>query len=154
MENVIRTLKSLNLKEENLPEELQDKVSYLEGLVETHNKLVDELDEKDEVTEEEETLVENQSNKIDALDVKISQEIQKFAEFEKEKKAKEESDAKAKEEADAKAKEESDAKAKAEEEASKNKPQEKKGGIGFGGFLIGAVVLIATAGAYNAFKNK
>jgi septal ring factor EnvC (AmiA/AmiB activator) len=148
MENVIRTLKSLNLKEENLPEELQDKVSYLEGLVETHNKLVDELDEKDEVTEEEETLVENQSNKIDALDVKISQEIQKFAEFEKEKKAKEESDAKAKEEADAKAK------AKAEEEASKNKPQEKKGGIGFGGFLIGAVVLIATAGAYNAFKNK
>jgi membrane protein involved in colicin uptake len=148
MENVIRTLKSLNLKEENLPEELQDKVSYLEGLVETHNKLVDELDEKDEVTEEEETLVENQSNKIDALDVKISQEIQKFAEFEKEKKAKEESDAKAKEEADAKAK------AKAEEEASKNKPQEKKGGIGLGGFLIGAVVLIATAGAYNAFKNK
>lgn len=158
MENVIKTLKVLNLREEELPEEIQEKISYLEGLVQSHNTLVDELDEKDEVTEDEEKLVEQQSNKIDSLDERISLEIQNFANVENERKAKAkhkaESEQKAKDEASKKAQEEAEAKKKAEEEATNNKPAEKKSGIGLGGFILGAVVLLATAGAVNAFRNK
>ena len=158
MENVIKTLEVLNLTEQELPEEIQEKISYLENLVQSHNSLVDELDEKDEVTEDEEKLVEQQSNKIDSLDARISQEIQNFSKLENEKKAKAkhkaETEKKEKEEAAKKAEEEAEAKKKAEEEAANKKPVEKKSGIGLGGFILGAVVLIATAGAVNAFRNK
>ena len=51
MENVIKTLEVLNLTEQELPEEIQEKISHLENLVQSHNSLVDELDDTKEEEE-------------------------------------------------------------------------------------------------------
>lgn len=156
MKEIVKKLAQLGYEESDLPSSIATRI---ESLYSVSGKIKEaKVDFDANPTEEAaETLQDLEDYFNDYLQQTL-EDIDLFDAKQKEKnaqlEAKAKADAKAKEEADAKAKEESDAKAKAEKEASKNKPQEKKGGIGLGGFLIGAVVLIATAGAYNAFKNK
>jgi hypothetical protein len=79
MNKIIQTLKQFKLSEEELPENIQDRIEHIEQLVVAHNLFVDKLEEQDEVSEEEEKAVEAQSEKIDLLDTKVSKEIIAFA---------------------------------------------------------------------------
>lgn len=142
MEKVITTLKQLGIKETELPEAIQDRIESLESMVKDHNLLVDSLEEKDEVTDEEEQLVESQSDKIDALDAKIADEINAFHD------AKEKSKEKAKLDAVEKAKKEAEEKSKQE---TPKPVEEKKSSKGW--MIFGALALVVTLGAVNVMNK-
>jgi membrane protein involved in colicin uptake len=166
MDKIIKVLKQNKLKESMLSQEIQTSIENLENLIVKHNAEVDELDNSEEVTEEQENHIEQQSQLIDSTEASIVSAIETFleAKADAEAKAKEEAEQKAKDEADKKAKEDADSKAKADSEAkeeadrkakeelNKPKPKEKKSGLGM--FLLGAVVLIATAGVVNVMNKK
>lgn len=152
MDKIIKVLKQNKLKESMLSQEIQTSIENLENLIVKHNAEVDELDNSEEVTEEQENYIETQSQLIDSTEASIVSAIETFLEekADAESKAKEEANKTAKSDAEAKAKEEADKKAK--EEINLPKPKEKKSGLGM--FLLGAVVLIATAGVVNVMNKK
>jgi len=146
MDKIIKVLKQNKLNESMLSQEIQTSIENLENLIVKHNAEVDELDNSDNVTEEQEQQIERQSQLIDSKEAGIVFAIESFLD----KKYKNEADNKAKADGETKAKDEADKKAK--EVENQPKPQEKKSGLGM--FLLGAVVLIATAGVVNVMKNK
>ena len=152
MDKIIKVLKQNKLKESMLSQEIQTSIENLENLIVKHNAEVDELDNSDNVTEEQEQQIERQSQLIDSTEESIVSAIKTFLEkkSEADENAKKEADEKAQKDAEIKAKDEADKKAK--ELENQPKPQEKKSGLGM--FLLGAVVLIATAGVVNVMKNK
>jgi membrane protein involved in colicin uptake len=158
MDKIIKVLKQNKLKESMLSQEIQTSIENLENLIVKHNAEVDELDNSEEVTEEQENHIEQQSQLIDSTEASIVYAIETFLEekADAESKAKDEADKKAKADADLKAKADAEAKEeadkKAKEELNKPKPKEKKSGLGM--FLLGAVVLIATAGVVNVMNKK
>tara|TARA_R110000868_G_scaffold4085_7_gene24907 strand:- start:709 stop:1143 length:435 start_codon:yes stop_codon:yes gene_type:complete len=144
MDKIIKVLKKNNLDETNLPKSINVKIDALETLIKKHNDEVDVLDESENVTEEQEAQIESQSRMIDTNEDVIVDEILSFIEYTNKQNAE-----KTKlEEANAKAKTD------AEELANKNETpkEEKKSGLGW--FILGAVVLVATAGVVNVMKNK
>jgi membrane protein involved in colicin uptake len=86
---------------------------------------------------------------IDSQEDEICNEIEDFIETRE--KAVEEADKKAKSDAQKLAEEEADKKAKEEAENKKPEPK-KKSGLGM--FILGAVVLVATAGVVNVMSKK
>lgn len=155
MDKIIKVLKKNKLNESMLPTSIQQKIDELEKLILKHNAEVDELDSLESVTEEQEQHIEQQSSLIDTQEEGIYNEILEFleekAKKEEEEKEKKDSEEKAKLEAQKLAQEEADKKAK--EEAEKNKPEPKKKS-GLGMFILGAVVLVATAGVVNVMSKK
>jgi hypothetical protein len=141
MDKIIKVLKRNNLDETNLPKSINVKIDALETLIKKHNDEVDVLDESENVTEEQEAQIESQSRLIDSNEEMIVDEILSFLEF----KNKEKSEKAKVEQANAKVK--TDA-----ENLANETPKEKKGGLGW--FILGAVVLVATAGVVNVMKNK
>jgi len=127
MEKVISTLKNNGLKENELPINLQEKIDYLEGLIEQHNALVDELESANDVSEEQEEQVQEQSERIDELDAKIAKEIQHFID-------------------------ESKAKKDAENVTKTPDAIEKKSSKGW--FIFGALALVVTLGAVNVMNKN
>jgi TolA-binding protein len=132
-----------------LPTSIQQKINEIEKLILKHNGEVDELDGLENVTEEQEQNIEKQSAMIDSQEDEICNEIEDFIETRE--KAVEEADKKAKSDAQKLAEEEADKKAKEEAENKKPEPK-KKSGLGM--FILGAVVLVATAGVVNVMSKK
>jgi|688.fasta_scaffold1096880_1 hypothetical protein len=149
MDKIIKVLKKNKLNESMLPTSIQQKINEIEKLILKHNGEVDELDGLENVTEEQEQNIEKQSAMIDSQEDEICNEIEDFIETRE--KAVEEADKKAKSDAQKLAEEEADKKAKEEAENKKPEPK-KKSGLGM--FILGAVVLVATAGVVNVMSKK
>jgi colicin import membrane protein len=149
MDKIIKVLKKNKLNESMLPTSIQQKIDEIEKLILKHNGEVDELDGLENVTEEQEQNIEKQSAMIDSQEDEICNEIEDFIETRE--KAVEEADKKAKSDAQKLAEEEADKKAKEEAENKKPEPK-KKSGLGM--FILGAVVLVATAGVVNVMSKK
>ena len=149
MDKIIKVLKKNKLNESMLPTSIQQKIDEIEKLILKHNGEVDELDGLESVTEEQEQHIERQSALIDSREDEICNEIEDFIETRE--KAVEEADKKAKSDAQKLAQEEADKKAKEEAENKKPEPK-KKSGLGM--FILGAVVLVATAGVVNVMSKK
>jgi colicin import membrane protein len=149
MDKIIKVLKKNKLNESMLPTSIQQKINEIEKLILKHNGEVDELDGLENVTEEQEQNIEKQSAMIDSQEDEICNEIEDFIETRE--KAVEEADKKAKSDAKKLTEEEADKKAKEEAENKKPEPK-KKSGLGM--FILGAVVLVATAGVVNVMSKK
>jgi TolA-binding protein len=149
MDKIIKVLKKNKLNESMLPTSIQQKIDEIEKLILKHNGEVDELDGLENVTEEQEQNIEKQSAMIDSQEDEICNEIEDFIETRE--KAVEEADKKAKSDAQKLTEEEADKKAKEETENKKPEPK-KKSGLGM--FILGAVVLVATAGVVNVMSKK
>jgi TolA-binding protein len=149
MDKIIKVLKKNKLNESMLPTSIQQKINEIEKLILKHNGEVDELDGLENVTEEQEQNIEKQSAMIDSQEDEICNEIEDFIETRE--KAVEEADKKAKSDAQKLAEEEAAKKAKEEAENKKPEPK-KKSGLGM--FILGAVVLVATAGVVNVMSKK
>jgi len=152
MEKVIATLKKNGIKETDLPVNIQEKIDYLEGLIEQHNAFVDELESAEDVSDEQEQQVATQSDNIDSLDEKISNDIQSYVDEAKAKKdAQAENEAKAKKDAQAKKDAEEKAKKDAETPNTPPAPTEKKSSKGW--LIFGALALVVTLGAVNVMNK-
>ena len=139
MNKIIQTLKQFKLSEEELPEKIQDRIEHMEQLVVAHNAFVDKLEEQDEVTEEEEKAVEEQSSRIDALDAKISSEIKAFAESKKPEPTPEPKP---------------EPKPTPTPEPTPHvEPKDEKKSNGVGWAIFGAIALVVTLGAVNVMKK-
>jgi hypothetical protein len=138
MEKVIATLKKNGIKETDLPVNIQEKIDYLEGLIEQHNSFVDELESAEDVTDEQEQQVATQSDNIDSLDEKISNDIQSYVDEAKAKK-------------DVESEKEAKAKKDAETEKTPLAPTEKKSSKGW--LIFGALALVVTLGAVNVMNK-
>lgn len=151
MNAINQTLANIGCGITDLPKEFQDRINSV-------NKLESKVEEARKEYESNPT--EEEKEKLDEIETFYEDFVLETCDMietwddDVKTKASEEAEKKAKNEAAKKAQEEAEAKKKAEEEAANNKPAEKKSGIGLGGFILGAVVLIATAGAVNAFRNK
>lgn len=137
MNKIIQTLKQFKLTEEELPENIQDRIEHIEQLVVAHNAYVDKLEEQDEVSEEEEKAVEAQSEKIDLIDTKVSQEIIAFV---KSKKPEPTPDPIPTPEPKI-------------ETTAHVAPKDEKKGNGVGWAIFGAIALVVTLGAVNVMKK-
>jgi cell division septation protein DedD len=139
MNKIIQTLKQFKLSEEELPEKIQDRIEHMEHLVVAHNAFVDKLEEQDEVTDEEEKAVEEQSSRIDALDAKISSEIKAFAESKKPEPTPEPKP---------------EPKPTPTPEPTPHvEPKDEKKSNGVGWAIFGAIALVVTLGAVNVMKK-
>lgn len=143
MKNITTILKEKNVKIDELPENIQSAIENSINLfsdIETmESSITDEStdEEKNELTELKTTHEDFNESILGAIDNFYEAE-------EKKKKAANEK------------KENTPAPTPAPTPASTPKANEepKKKGIGFGTFIIGAAVLIATAGAVNMMRNK
>lgn len=133
MNKIIQTLKQFKLSEEELPENIQDRIEHIEQLVVAHNAYVDKLEEQEEVSEDEEKAVEAQSEKIDLIDKKVSQEIIAFVNSKKPEPTPE---------------------PKSTNEPTPHvAPKDEKKGSGVGWAIFGAIALVVTLGAVNVMKK-
>lgn len=133
MNKIIQTLKQFKLSEEELPENIQDRIEHIEQLVVAHNAYVDKLEEQDEVSEDEEKAVEAQSEKIDLIDKKVSQEIIAFVNSKKPEPTPEPKPT--------------------NEPTPHVAPKDEKKGNGVGWAIFGAIALVVTLGAVNVMKK-
>ncbi len=162
MSKLDNTLAQFNLVKEDLTpkaKRLMEKVEAIDEKVRMA-KEIDEEESTEESREDYESLLEflqdAEQDFQDELELIAKSKSAKAKE--EEEKSKADADAKAKAEADEKAKKEADEKAKKEaDEKARNQtpaPKEEKKKSGFGMFIIGAVVLIATAGVVNVMNKK
>ena len=142
MKKIEQILKDKNVNVESLPQKIQD-------AIENSKKHYAEWEESntalnDESTDEEKAEVEELRASVEEFNQSISDVVDDILSQEEE----EEED---KPEPKPQPK---PAPAPAPAPAPETKPEEKKKGIGFGAFLLGAAVLIATAGAVNMMNKK
>ena len=142
MKKIEEILKDKNVNVESLPQKIQDAIenskNHYAEWEESNAALNDEStdEEKAEVEELRASVEEFNQSISDVVDDILSQE-----EEEEEDKPEPKPEPKP-------------APAPTPAPAPEPKPEEKKKGIGFGAFLLGAAVLIATAGAVNMMKKK
>ena len=141
MNKIIQTLKQFKLSEEELPENIQDRIEHIEQLVVAHNLFVDKLEEQDEVSEEEEKAVEAQSEKIDLLDTKVSKEIIAFAK------------SKTPDPTPTPTPTPDPTPTPTPDPIPQVTPKEEKKGNGVGWAIFGAIALVVTLGAVNVMKK-
>jgi hypothetical protein len=140
MKNITTILQEKNVKVDTLPDNIQSAIENSMNLFEDIQTLEDTLteestdEEKAEFTELKETHEDFNEQILGAID-----------NFEKEVEAKKKAQNNASP---------APAPAPAPKPASNPDPEEKKKGFGIGTFILGAAVLIATAGAVNMMKNK
>ena len=140
MKNITTILQEKNVKVDTLPDNIQSAIENSMNLFEDIQTLEDTLteestdEEKAEFTELKETHEDFNEQILGAID-----------NFEKEVEAKKKAQNNASP---------APAPAPAPKPASNPDPEEKKKGFGIGTFILGAAVLIATAGAVNMMRNK
>ena len=140
MKNITTILQEKNVKVDTLPDNIQSAIENSMNLFEDIQTLEDTLteestdEEKAEFTELKETHEDFNEQILGAID-----------NFEKEVEAKKKAQNNASP---------APAPALAPKPASNPDPEEKKKGFGIGTFILGAAVLIATAGAVNMMRNK
>lgn len=142
MNKTDNTLAQLKLGENDLTPKAKRLISKIESIEDKVRMAKELLDE--EKTEEAEEDYNSLLEFLQDSEEELNDELQSIVK-EREKQSKE-AEEKAK-------KEKSDAEKLAQEEAEKNVPQPKKKS-GFGMFILGAVVLIATAGVVNVMNKK
>ena len=142
MKNITTILQEKNVKVDTLPDNIQSAIENSMNLFEDIQTLEDTLteestdEEKAEFTELKETHEDFNEQILGAID-----------NFEKEVEAKKKAQNNA-------SPAPAPAPAPAPKPASNPDPEEKKKGFGIGTFILGAAVLIATAGAVNMMRNK
>jgi DNA-binding protein H-NS len=146
MKKITVILQEKNVKINSLPENIQtaidNSISLFEDIGTLESTLTEEStdEEKAEFAEMKETHEEFNESIVGAIE-----------NFQKETEAKKEAEKKAN---PAPATAPATAPAPAPKPASNPDPEEKKKGFGIGTFILGAAVLIATAGAVNMMRNK
>jgi len=141
MKKIETILAENNVKATGLPKNIQ-------SAIENSKKLYDEWQEKsgaitDESSEDESKEVEDLEEMITSFNESIEGAIEEFLKEEEEKNELKKSEPKV-------------AETKKVEEKKVEVPvaaEPKKSGIGFGAFFLGAVLLVATAGAVNIMRN-
>jgi|TARA_R110000868_G_scaffold66019_1_gene197096 hypothetical protein len=142
MKKITVILQEKNVKINSLPENIQtaidNSISLFEDIGTLESTLTEEStdEEKAEFAEMKETHEEFNESIVGAIE-----------NFQKETEAKKEAEKKANPAP-------APAPAPAPKPASNPDPEEKKKGFGIGTFILGAAVLIATAGAVNMMRNK
>ena len=142
MKKITVILQEKNVKINSLPENIQtaidNSISLFEDIGTLESILTEEStdEEKAEFAEMKETHEEFNESIVGAIE-----------NFQKETEAKKEAEKKANPAP-------APAPAPAPKPASNPDPEEKKKGFGIGTFILGAAVLIATAGAVNMMRNK
>jgi DNA-binding protein H-NS len=142
MKKITVILQEKNVKINSLPENIQtaidNSISLFEDIGTLESTLTEESteEEKSEFAEMKETHEEFNESIVGAIE-----------NFQKETEAKKEAEKKANPAP-------APAPAPAPKPASNPDPEEKKKGFGIGTFILGAAVLIATAGAVNMMRNK
>jgi glutamyl/glutaminyl-tRNA synthetase len=127
-----------------------EKIKSIEEKVEMAKELHED-ENTDESREDYESLVEFMNDSFEDFEDEIKIISEAKSKNEESKKVVEEADKKAKSDAQKLAQEEADKKAKEEAENKKPEPK-KKSGLGM--FILGAVVLVATAGVVNVMSKK
>lgn len=142
MKKITVILQEKNVKINSLPENIQtaidNSISLFEDIETLESTLTEEStdEEKAEFAEMKETHEEFNESIVGAIE-----------NFQKETEAKKEAEKKANPAP-------APAPAPVPKPASNSDPEEKKKGFGIGTFILGAAVLIATAGAVNMMRNK
>ena len=142
MKKIEEILKDKNVNVEALPQKIQD-------AIENSKKHYAEWEESnaalnDESTDEEKAEVEELRASVEEFNQSISDVVDDILSQEEEEE----------EEKPEPKPVPTPAPAPAPAPAPEAKPEEKKKGIGFGAFLLGAAVLVATAGAVNMMRKK
>lgn len=150
MKNISNYLIEQDVNVDALPSKIQTSIRNSEKL---YNELLAYAKEiEEEGSEEEKEAYLNEEARLQSYNENLINKIESWIAAEEEKAAKAKEEAKAKAEAE---------KAQAEKEkapevvaAEPIVEEPKKKGIGLGTFILGAAVLIATAGAVNLMRNK
>jgi hypothetical protein len=129
MKVVTLALKEKGLKFNELPEELQGRVSNLKELTDKYNDAVETYDETDEEDKETEAELDRMEDLIAQSDKDIANEIRNFNPAPEQTPAPE------------------------PEPTPAPEPEKKKDG-GLGWLIFGGLVLVATVGAVNLLKKK
>lgn len=144
MKKITVILQEKNVKINGLPENIQT-------AIENSINLYDDIQNLDATLTEEST----EEEKFELVEMKDTHEefnesiIGAIENFQKELEAKKKAEKKEEEPPTS-----APASAPAPKPVSTPAPEEKKKGIGFGTFILGAFVLVATAGAVNMMRNK
>jgi hypothetical protein len=123
MEKIYEKMKQLNIKENNLPENIQAELEMLDEMVESLNNKIEHYEKNGISQDEIDEKTEEDDNNIDIYETKLCYDIEKWHK----------------------------ANLSANSNTISNNSEKKKNGYGW--LIFGGIALVLTMGAVNTFKR-